>query len=1311
MSREVGMNTGGRDGRILTFYSYKGGVGRTMALANVAWILASNGKRVLIVDWDLESPGLHRYFHPFLVDKQLRDSAGVIDAVRDFAAIATRPGPDAAPAELDLTEIEQAAQIQRYACSLEGYEFPGSGLIDLVPAGRQNSAYSTIVSTFEWGDFYERLGGGVFLDALAADMRRHYDYTLIDSRTGLSDNAGICTVQLPDTVVSCFTMSTQSIDGAAAVARSILDLSRRASRLVRIFPVPMRVEDGEQIKLERSRDYARQKFADVLPSFARAEADTYWGLVEIPYRVFYAYEEVLTAFGDRPRQEGTLLAAYERLTSELVGQPCMLVPPAEPVRLGWLAEFERRAPVVQPELVISHAPPDRAWAEWIADELRAVGQPSVRREIGETLHSVESARRILLLLSREAVRTEEAARLWRHGMSRNAPGPGRFLIPVRLDGSRMPAPFDEHDAVDLFEVPEDTARMSVLGLLGLADAPPLEARQQPPARHRYPGTQPEVWRAPARNPAFTGRDAVLERLRELLSAGTPSKVPVALLGLGGIGKTQIAIEYVHRFAANYDIVWWVSADQTSLVRTVLADLAARLGLPAADATTQVADVRDSLRQGRPSPRWLVVFDNAGEPAQLRDFLPTGPGDVLITSPAQSWAREAIAVEIGVFDRAESVALLSRRVASLAPADAEDVAEKVGDLPLAVEQAAAWLAETAMAPRKYLELLDEHLPRMLDAPPPPGYPQPAAATWRLSLGRLREVNPAAARLLELCAFFAPEPIPTQLLSSPRMVEVLADYDPALRDPMLHGALLRDIGRFALARVDPAVRGLRVHQLVQRVIREGLSPSVKSQSLSQVREILEAEHRGEPDNPANWETYQGLRRHLEHTGMLESDAPAQRQFVFDMTRYLRYRGDLAGGLELSERALEAWRRFGDDDVPTVRLRLEQANLLRAQGRYERSFAIDTDAIERLTRILGEEHAYTLYASASLAADQRERGEYRAARDLDERTLARWRAAFGDDHPRTLMIANNLGVSLRLVGEFAAALAVQQDTLRRRIKMAGDRDYWTLLSRIEVGRCLREVGDLANSHERLIGGLDTCREALGEDHPATINIAKEATISCRQTGDLAAARTLAEDTLKRAEHQLGRRHPLTLSCALELACVLSEQGEHEPARSRAEDVRDSYRQANGEQHLFTLCATNDLAVFLMRAGDYHQAQPLLRHAAQHFPHVLGDTHPYTIVCEMNLSSLMYETGTVDDEVRRLDELSHRGLSGRFGPDHPSVLAAATDLALSRLRTGAVRDAQAQLDDVLQTARRVLGENHHDVLAIQAGRRILGVIEPPPT
>src|SRR4051812_14702108 len=216
-----------RQGQVITFYSYKGGTGRTMAVANVAWILAGNGFRVLVVDWDLESPGLHRYFHPFLLDKQLRASPGVFEMMRDFAAATLEPARD----DGEQWFVERT-QVLDYATSLV-WTFPDGGGIDLLPSGRQDRAYARNVSTFDWPSFYERLGGGDFIDALGHNMRQHYDYVLIDSRTGLSDAAGICTVQLPDVVVNCFTLSTQSVDGAVAVARSIRD--QRERRPVRIL--------------------------------------------------------------------------------------------------------------------------------------------------------------------------------------------------------------------------------------------------------------------------------------------------------------------------------------------------------------------------------------------------------------------------------------------------------------------------------------------------------------------------------------------------------------------------------------------------------------------------------------------------------------------------------------------------------------------------------------------------------------------------------------------------------------------------------------------------------------------------------------------------------------------------------------------------------------------------------------------------------------------------------------------------------------------------------------------------------------------
>ena len=311
-------------GRIITFYSYKGGTGRSMALANVAWILASNGKRVLMVDWDLEAPGLHRYFHPFLQDKNLASSSGIIDLVMSLEAAAIKP-----PGERQSKEGEpdnkswylSLAEIEKYTQPL-AWTFPKGGVLDLLPAGRQDDSYAARTNSFDWARFYDKFGGGVFLEAVKNNMRKHYDYVLIDSRTGVSDIAGVCTIQMPDWLVVCFTLNIQSIEGSAAIAGTVRKERSRADYALerpalRIFPVPMRVDYVEKERLETARESATKKlstFLDHLPERTRRE---YWGSVEVPYVPFYAFEEVLATIADAPALTNSLLASLERLTKYL----------------------------------------------------------------------------------------------------------------------------------------------------------------------------------------------------------------------------------------------------------------------------------------------------------------------------------------------------------------------------------------------------------------------------------------------------------------------------------------------------------------------------------------------------------------------------------------------------------------------------------------------------------------------------------------------------------------------------------------------------------------------------------------------------------------------------------------------------------------------------------------------------------------------------------------------------------------------------------------------------------------------------------
>src|SRR5262249_8800449 len=286
-----------------------------------------------------------------------------------------------------------------------------------------------------------------------------------------------------------------------------------------------------------------------------------------------------------------------------------------------------------------------------------------------------------------------------------------LLVPVRLDSMRVRAPFTDRVPVDLAGASAERAREM---LLAAVDQPVhVGAQSQDAARRgpRFPATLPPVWNLPQRNAAFTGRGSVLDQLRDRLSASITVVVPQALFGLGGVGKTQVAIEYAYRFAANYDVVWWISAEQPHLIRSSLAELGTQLHLQSGDNMNEtVRIVCDNLRQGRPYNRWLLIFDNVDQPDEVREFIPQGAGHVLLTSRNQAWNREARAVEIGVFTREESVTFLTKRVTGLDRADAAHVAERLGDLPLAVEQAAAWLAATGMPVARYLELLDTQLMR-------------------------------------------------------------------------------------------------------------------------------------------------------------------------------------------------------------------------------------------------------------------------------------------------------------------------------------------------------------------------------------------------------------------------------------------------------------------------------------------------------------------------------------------------------------------------------------------------------------------------
>ncbi|WP_406859203.1 FxSxx-COOH system tetratricopeptide repeat protein [Streptomyces sp. HUAS MG47] len=1318
--------TASREGTVVTFYSYKGGTGRTMALANTAWILASNGHRVLAVDWDLEAPGLHRFFHPFLDLPALEATPGLINLISEYQTEVRRP------ADRERDWHREYARVRPHATSLN-WAFPGGGSLDFLSAGRRNRDYQATVGKMDWDDFYERFQGGQFFDAMRADMRKHYDYTLIDSRTGLSDIADICTVQMPEVLVVCFTLSDQSIEGASSVARDIEE--RFGDKGIRILPVPMRIDDGEKEKADAGRALARKSFGGLPNDMSAEQLAQYWGSVEIPYRPFYAYEEILAAFGDAPNVSSSLLTACERLTAVLTRGVVTTMPSIDEVeRLAYVSAYTRRRPAPPANIVLSYVAEDQMWADWLTSLLNRAGFKVAALDAHtmpladlEADFTATGSYRVVSVVSQSYLSSHRARALWESVIGQDPSGGRRQLLPVRVGDVRLGLPLSSRGVVDLVRLDSDEATSTLLTALDREEA--VGTTPVAPGGPRFPGGTPRIWNVRPRHAWFTGRTSILERLRDQLRGESRAgrRLPQVLYGLGGVGKTQVAREYAHRFRADYDLVWWVEAEQSDRVVSSLADLADEIGLVGDGNVTEAATAAlQALRRGTPYNRWLLILDNVEDLDQVLELLPddTGRtsdgvyGHILVTCRNRPAASRVETVEVDVFTRSESVEHLCRRVNRLPARDAERVAEAVGDLPLAVEVAAAWLAETATPVDAYVEQLKAQTTKVLSLGRAEDYAERIGATWNISIDRLRGESKAAVRLLELCAFFSAEPISMKLIGSTAMLGYLLPYDPDLRDGYVLGKVTRALNRFALAKVDPADNSIQIHRLVQAAVRSQLSPEEQERTMHEVHNILAEVSPTAPgdaapkvNDPQHWPEFELIWPHLGPSGIVDCNEEKGRQLLVDRVRYLLKRGELEMARVLGDQLNETWTtQLGPDDRTTLNLRFELANALRSQGLYQDAYRMDDDTRARQRRILSSGHPNTLTTSGSVAADLRGLGRFAEALELDREVFAGFREAFGPEHPSTLKAANNLAIDLRLNGDSEEARLLDEQTVDLRSSVKGGAEHpYTLTTQGHLARDLRETGDYRGSVELLREVVESFEQVLNPDVPEVLRTNKNLAVSLRKAGSPHEAKRISEVTYNRYRERYGTRVPDALACGLNLAADYSAVGDKRAALELARQVLDGYREAMGDEHPFTLACRNNIVIYLRGVGNGEEALREGEAVREALEEKLGAEHPYTLSATINLANVYGDVGRIA-EAERWERSTLSALVARYGEDHPDALVCRSNLAITLRAAGREEEAQEQRSLALEPALKQYGADHTITEGARVWRRVNRDLEPQP-
>lgn len=688
-----------------------------------------------------------------------------------------------------------------------------------------------------------------------------------------------------------------------------------------------------------------------------------------------------------------------------------------------------------------------------------------------------------------------------------------------------------------------------------------------------PGPGSRIWSIPiAHNPFFTGREDLLASLHERLSTAKTAALTQAqaqsLFGLGGIGKTQTAAEYAYRYGDEYTDVFWIRGASRETLVADFVTLAQLLELPEKDGQDQERIVAAVKLWLAAHEGWLLIMDNADDLRQAQEFLPTGhKGYILFTTRAQAVGAIAASVEVEKLNVQEGTLLLLRWTKLLGlnlPLDyaqtadlaaAERIVKEMDGLPLALVQAAAYVEETGCSLEDYLGLYTTHrkdlLARrsnlLLD------YPDTVFTTWSLSFQRIEQESPAAADLLRLCAFLAPDAIPEELLSR-SAAELGIVLGAAALDPFKLNKALEVLRRYSLVRRDGNAHMLRIHRLVQTVLKESLDQETqRAWAERTVRAVNAAFPEGYYDTDKNHQYY---LPHVQECATL-------------IKHYHLHFPEVA------------------------RLLYQAGAFLHFHGFYPQSQSFHQQALAIREQVFGSNHRTTADSLNELAVLSRVLGNYKQAEGFHRQALAIREKVLGLEHPTTTLSLNNLGVLYLALGKYEQAEPLLQQALSIREQLLGSEHLDTLTSFINLAKLYLEQRKYEWAEPLLQQALATGTRVLDPWHPVIAqNLNLLARLSYEQ-GNNERAETLWKQSLTIIEKTHGSEHPATAERLNDLAELFFVQSRYAEAQTLCEKALSICEKILGSENPDTITVRKQLAKIVSKIeveqdSEYHPAPP---------------------------------------------------------------------------------------------------------------------------